>query len=78
MAGSRLIAEAAKSFQIPVICCAGIFKLSPEVVFDEASMEPGHPVDQVLPFAEWEDSELVNPSNEYVPPELIDLFVTNV
>ncbi|EEP80934.1 conserved hypothetical protein [Uncinocarpus reesii 1704] len=80
-AGTRLIANAAKAHQTPVVVVSGVYKLSPVYPFDHRSLvEYGDP-SAVLPY---EDGELMdtisvlNPLSDYVPAELIDLYITNV
>ena len=80
-AGSRAIAKAAKLHSTPVVVLSGIYKLSPVYPFDvDALMENGDPTE----VASFEDASLVgeigveNPLFDYVPVDLVDLYITNL
>jgi translation initiation factor eIF-2B subunit beta len=80
-AGARIIAKAANRHRTPVIVVSGVYKLSPEYPFEfESLIEYGN-AGKVLSY---EDGDLVdklevdNPLFDYVPPELVDLYVTNL
>ncbi|KAI5801610.1 hypothetical protein DFH27DRAFT_62896 [Peziza echinospora] len=80
-AGARTIAKAAREHSTPVVVVTGVYKLSPVYPFDwERLVEVGDP-GRVVDF---EDPELVekvnviNPVYDYVPAELVDLYVTNL
>ncbi|TAQ83736.1 hypothetical protein B7494_g7937 [Chlorociboria aeruginascens] len=80
-AGARIIATAAKVHRTPVIVVSGIYKLSPEYPFEFKSLiEYGDPGSIVG----YDDGALVdslevdNPLFDYVPPDLVDLYITNL
>ncbi|KAL1973080.1 hypothetical protein VTN31DRAFT_6622 [Thermomyces dupontii] len=80
-AGTRMIARAAKAHQAPVVVVSGVYKLSPVYPFDiESLIEHGDP-SKVIGY---EDGDVVdridveNPLYDYVPAELVDLYVTNL
>jgi len=80
-AGTRVIARAAKVHQTPVVVVSGVYKLSPVYPFDfDSLIEYGDP-SKVLSY---EDGDLVdqidvqNPIYDYVPAELVDLYITNL
>ncbi|CAG7950002.1 unnamed protein product [Penicillium salamii] len=80
-AGTRIIARAAKVHQTPVVVVSGVYKLSPVYPFDfDSLIEYGDP-SKVLAY---EDGDLVdqidvqNPIYDYVPAELVDLYITNL
>ena len=80
-AGARTIAQAARMHRTPVVVVSGVYKLSPVYPFDfEALIEHGDP-SRVIPY---EDADLVekvdveNPLFDYVPAELVDLYITNL
>lgn len=80
-AGSILAAHAAQTHQTPVVFCAGQFKLSPlwNVYHAYGSLDFANPAD-VLGFEESElmdQVDVLNPTYDYVPPELINVFITN-
>ncbi|KAI5309125.1 GCD complex subunit gcd7 [Ascosphaera atra] len=80
-AGTRLVASTAKLHMTPVVVVTGIYTVSPVYPFDPSSyIEYGDP----SKYIEYEDAELMdkveveNPLQDYVPPELIDLFISNM
>ncbi|KAJ1660756.1 GCD complex subunit gcd7 [Dispira simplex] len=78
--GIQAMAEAAKHHSIPVVVCAGLFKLSPIFPFDEDSLNICVAPDPVLPFGDGSlvpHVEVINPYYDYVAPEYINLFITN-
>ena len=80
-AGARIIAKAAKVHRTPVIVVSGVYKLSPEYPFEfESLIEYGDPGSIIR----YDDGKLVdnlevdNPVYDYVPPDLVDLYITNL
>ncbi|KAE8454076.1 hypothetical protein EG329_007854 [Mollisiaceae sp. DMI_Dod_QoI] len=80
-AGARIIAKAARVHRTPVIVVSGVYKLSPEYPFEfESLIEYGDPGNIVG----YDDGTLVdnlevdNPVYDYVPPDLVDLYITNL
>jgi translation initiation factor eIF-2B subunit beta len=80
-AGARIIAKAAKVHRTPVIVVSGVYKLSPEYPFEfESLIEYGDP-GSIIGYDEGilvENLEVDNPVYDYVPPELVDLYITNL
>ncbi|KAJ5610805.1 hypothetical protein N7510_007524 [Penicillium lagena] len=80
-AGTRVIARAAKVHQTPVVVVSGVYKLSPVYPFDFDSLIEYGDASKVLSY---EDGDLVdkievqNPLYDYVPAELVDLYITNL
>ena len=80
--GGHMVALAARDHAVPVVCLTGLFKLSPTYPHDpDAFNELNSPaavldyeVDQALPDGQ---AEVLNPEFDYIPPELLDLYVTN-
>lgn len=79
--GTRVIARAAKVHQTPVVVVSGVYKLSPVYPFDFESLIEYGDASKVIGY---EDGDLVdqidvqNPLNDYVPAELVDLYITNL
>lgn len=80
-AGAEAIAKAARLHCTPVVVLSGVYKLSPVYPFDfESLMENGDPSKVVS----YDDADLVdkveieNPLFDYVPVDLIDLYITNL
>ena len=80
-AGARLLAKAASMHKTPVVVLSGVYKLSPIYPFDtDAFIEYGD-AGKVIPCGDGNPLEKVdveNPLHDYVPPELIDLYITNL
>ncbi|KFY31041.1 hypothetical protein V493_01453 [Pseudogymnoascus sp. VKM F-4281 (FW-2241)] len=79
--GARIIAKAAHKHRTPVIVVSGVYKLSPQYPYEfESLIEYGDPSKIITyedgDFAEKMDVE--NPLFDYVPPELVDLYITNL
>ncbi|KAH8425747.1 translation initiation factor eIF2B subunit beta [Aspergillus melleus] len=80
-AGTRVIARAAKVHQTPVVVVSGVYKLSPVYPFDFDSLIEFGDSSKVIGY---EDGDLVdqidvqNPLYDYVPAELVDLYITNL
>ncbi|RFU28677.1 hypothetical protein B7463_g7651, partial [Scytalidium lignicola] len=80
-AGARLIAKAAKVHRTPVIVVSGIYKLSPEYPFEfDSLIEYGNP-GNIIAYSDGalvDSLEVDNPVFDYVPPDLVDLYITNL
>jgi len=81
LAGSRVIAQAAKAHRVPVVVLGAVFKLSPIFPFDVESLTDMGDAGKVNDYREGgvvEYIEAVNPTLDYVPPELTSLFISNM
>jgi translation initiation factor eIF-2B subunit beta len=80
-AGAKTIAQAARMHRTPVVVVSGVYKLSPVYPFDfEALIEYGDP-SKVIGYEEADLVDKVdveNPLFDYVPAELVDLYITNL
>lgn len=80
-AGARIIAKAARVHRTPVIVVSGVYKLSPEYPFEfESLIEYGDP-GKVVGYDDGtlvDNLEVDNPVYDYVPPDLVDLYLTNL
>jgi len=80
-AGARVIAKAAKVHTVPVIVISGVYKLSPEYPFEfESLIEYGDP-GRIIGYDDGalvDNLEVDNPVFDYVPPDLVDLYITNL
>jgi len=80
-AGAKFIAQAASVHKTPVVVLSGVYKLSPTYPFDfDALIEHGD-AGNVLDFADGDlmaKVDVENPLYDYVPAELIDLYITNL
>jgi translation initiation factor eIF-2B subunit beta len=79
--GLHMMALAAKHHSVPVVVCSGLYKLCPLYAFDQDTFQDHNSPAAVLPFNESEDAtgivDVVNPAYDYIPPELVSIFVTN-
>ena len=81
MAGSEMVAAAARHYSIPVCVVTGMYKLSPVYPENHDSFNLFGPPDAVLPFDQAnliDKVNVINPCFDYVPPHHVNLFVTNV
>ena len=80
-AGARAIAKAAHIHSTHVVVLSAVYQLSPVYPFHPAAiMEKGNP-NQVVDFIDGsfiDKVEVDNPLYDYVPAELVDLYVTNL
>ena len=80
-AGARVIAMAARAHRTPLVVLSGIFKLSPSHPFDPESYIEYGDVSKIFPY---QDGSMVgkvdveNPIYDFVPPDLVDLYITNL
>jgi len=78
--GTHMLALAAKHHNIPIVVCTGLNKLTPLYPFDQDTFNDIKSPAEALKFEEVDTLEqvhVVNPAHDYVPPELISLYVTN-
>ena len=79
--GARLIAKAASAHKVPVLVLAGIYKFCPIYPFNiDAFIEYGD-TGKIIPYENGELLEKIdveNPLLDHVPPELVDLYITNL
>lgn len=80
VSGSHMLAQAAKHFNVPFVVCTGLYKLSPLYAHDQDSFNELKSPAQVLPYpdAQRYDAAVKNPAWDYVPPELVSLYITNL
>lgn len=80
--GCHALALAAKHHSVPVICCAGIFQLCPKYICSYDHDDSNYMMNPAKVMG-YHDKTLksvstFNPLLDYVPPELVNLFVLNV
>ena len=81
--GGHMIAVAAAHHAVPMVCLAGLFKLSPQYAHDQDTFNELNSPSQVMRFEEGDSAmteqvDVVNPGYDYVAPDLVDLYVTNI
>jgi len=80
-AGSQAVALAAKHHSVPVVVCAGLYKLSPLYPSDLDRLIKLENPASILPFdaeiTHSGDVQLYNPVFDYIAPEMVSLFITN-
>lgn len=79
--GSNLVALAARENAVPVVCLTGIYKLTP--MFPHEGQDTLNDLLSPASIVDYSSSsngsvDFVNPLHDYVRPEHIKLFVTNV
>ena len=79
--GGHMLALAAKEHAVPVVCVTGLYKLCPLYPHDlQAEFNELQSPAVVLagrPGGKMPNVDIINPAFDYVPPELVDLYVTN-
>ncbi|KAJ3615619.1 hypothetical protein Zmor_016278 [Zophobas morio] len=77
--GTYSVAQAAHHFSIPIIVCAAIYKLTPRYpTCDTDELNVLVSPSDSLPYAGVLDSvKVYTPADDYVPPKLIELLITN-
>eukprot|EP01132_Coremiostelium_polycephalum_P006693 gene6693-8279_t len=78
--GTHSLAVAAKYHSVPMVVCTGLYKLCPLYAYDQDTFNDFGSPGEYLKFEEAEYLENVhsyNPTFDYIPPELVSLFVTN-
>ncbi|TPX38280.1 S-methyl-5-thioribose-1-phosphate isomerase [Synchytrium microbalum] len=81
ISGTGAVAAAARHYAKPVVVCTGLYKLSYQYPFDPESYSILAAPDSVHSFQEGDivdKVDVLNPVFEYVKPDLISLFVTNI
>lgn len=80
-AGVAAVCECAKEHKTPVFSVAGLYKLSPTYPFDvENLIEVGNS-GKVVKFSDSnlvQHAHITNPLFDYIPPEHIDIYITNI
>lgn len=79
--GARMLAKAASIHKTPVVVLSGVYKLSPIYPFNIDSFIEYGDASKVIPYEDgklMEKVEVENPLHDYVPPELIDIYITNL
>ncbi|PIK58165.1 putative translation initiation factor eIF-2B subunit beta-like [Apostichopus japonicus] len=81
--GSHALALAAKHYSVPLIVCAPLFKLSPQFLCseDQEAFNKFESPQNVVDFYESDIHAKVhihNPVFDYVPPELVTLYISNI
>ena len=80
-AGATVMAKAAKMHRKPVIVLGAVYRLSPVYPFNvDSFIENGDP-NAVISYGDGNltnNVELENPLFDYIPPESVDLYITNL
>lgn len=81
--GLHVLAQAAAYHSVPVVVCTGLYKLSPLFSYEQDAFNDLNSPAAILEFEEADISgkgnpiAVQNPAYDYIPPELVSLFVTN-
>ncbi|KAJ1731805.1 GCD complex subunit gcd7 [Coemansia biformis] len=78
VSGTHMIAAAARHHSTQVVVCAGPYKYSPWFPSSDDCFNTLESPDAVLPYREGDlvaAVDVVSPRYDYVPPELVDIFV---
>lgn len=79
-AGAKQVALAARVHATPVVIVTGVYKLTPFYPYDHEELVELISPEKVLPFREglFENVNVINPYYDYIAPELIALYITNL
>jgi len=80
-AGCKIIAQAAKAHRVPLIALGAVFKLSPAYPFDTETLTEVGNAGKVIDYRDGElvdGIDTINPTLDYVPPEMTALFISNM
>jgi translation initiation factor eIF-2B subunit beta len=80
-AGAHMIAKTAKEHRVPVMVLSGVYKLSPVYPFDINELIEYGDAGNVVPYEDGDFVDKVdveNPMYDYVPADLVDLYITNL
>ncbi|KAJ3423390.1 translation initiation factor eif-2b subunit beta [Anaeramoeba flamelloides] len=79
--GINNLAVAAKIHALPFIVLFGNYQLSPYFPYDQDTFNIMRSPDEIFDQSEMknlsENAQIINPQHDYVPPELITLFINN-
>ncbi|CAN0568751.1 unnamed protein product, partial [Ectocarpus sp. 12 AP-2014] len=79
--GSHAVALAANDLSVPVVCVTGLFKLCPLFPHDQDTFNCLLSPAAVMSFKDkdsMKNVEVLNPAYDYIPPNLVDLYITNM
>ncbi|QLG74344.1 hypothetical protein HG535_0G02280 [Zygotorulaspora mrakii] len=77
--GVSSVCECAREFKTPVFAVAGLYKLSPLYPFDVEKFVEFGGSQCVLPLMDPQNRlDIINPITDYIPPENIDIYITNI
>ncbi len=76
---THLVALAAKEKSVPVVVCCGLYKLTPLYPLDQDSFNDRYAPSDILGYegSLMKSVHAYNPAFDYVPPELVAMFITN-
>ncbi len=84
--GCNMVALAASQNAVPVVCLTGMFKLTPLYPHEgQNTLNDLLSPSGVVEYSQWNatpgtmaEVDFVNPIHDYIRPELVNLYVTNV
>lgn len=82
--GCNIVALAAKQNAVPIVSITGMFKLCPMYPHEgQDTLQDFVSPSSVMDYSELNDElmskvEVINPVHDYIAPELIELYVTNI
>lgn len=78
--GTHMVALAAKQHSVPVVVCTGLYKLTPLYPVDQYSFNQHAEPSEIISLQDGAfvaNVHVHNPAFDYIPPELVSLFITN-
>jgi translation initiation factor eIF-2B subunit beta len=75
--GMHMVATAAKHHNVPFVVCTGMYKLAPVFPHDQYSFNELRCPAEVAGPSVPHNAAVLNPSSDYVPPDMVSIFITN-
>ena len=79
--GAYMIALAAQAHSVPVYVIGPMYKMTPLYPFDFLTFNELLSPQEIFQLSEYdkkENIEVIVPAYDYVPPELVSLYITNL
>lgn len=82
-AGTHMTAVAARAHSVPLVCVCGLHILAPVLPHDRTNLTEFIAPSNFVQYdasgdAAWCDVKILDPMYDYIPPELVSLFITNM
>jgi len=82
LCGTHMVAQSARFHSVPLLVCVGLYKLTPHYPHDQDTFNDLNSPGEIMSFGEVDYLQsdgvvlVQNPAYDYIPPELINLYIT--